>query len=66
MCPWLVLRGARSLKRPSCRVVQQIKTDLKFTDKLRYFDELEKKIKIKFSGVSELDLDLFSQIIVVS
>ena len=38
------------------RVVQQIKTDLKFTDQIRYFDELEKKIKIKFTGISELDL----------
>ena len=36
----------------------QIKTDLKFTDKIRYFDELEKKIKIKFTGISELDLSL--------
>ena len=35
---------------------KQIKTDLKFTDQLRYFDELEKKIKIKFTGISELDL----------
>ena len=38
------------------RIVLQIKTDLKFTDKIRYFDELEKKIKIKFTGISELDL----------
>ena len=38
------------------RVVLQIKTDLKFTDQIRYFDELEKKIKIKFTGITELDL----------
>ena len=38
------------------RVVQQIKTYLKFTDQIRYFDELEKKIKIKFTGISDLDL----------
>ena len=40
----------------SFRVVWQIKTDLKFTDQFRYFDELEKKIEIKFTGISELDL----------
>ena len=34
----------------------QFKTDLKLTDQLRYFDEFEKKIKIKFTGISELDL----------
>ena len=27
-------------------------------NKIRYFDELEKKIKIKFTGISELDLSL--------
>ena len=40
---------------PPSRVVYQIKTDLEFTDQLRYFDELEKKIKLKFTGISELD-----------
>ena len=35
---------------------KQIKTDLKFTDQLRYFDELEKKIK--FIVISELDISL--------
>ena len=28
------------------------------SQKIRYFDELEKKIKIKFTGISELDLSL--------
>ena len=38
------------------RVVWQIKPDHEFTDQLRYFDELEKKIKLKFAGIPELDL----------